>query len=203
MKNIFALFLVMFCMSVHSIAKVFTINVADNSLTPASFTAHTGDTIRWLCLKGVHATISKTIPQGATSWNNNISSGNTSFTYVPNITGTYNYECTFKSYTHLPGRFTVVNRSGINQANKKSIISVYPNPASSTLHVQFHLRHMNSTGIPVSLTMIDKDGKTWIMRKFDVFKNTDLDLQDIPDGTYYLHAEQGNNVYNQQIIISH
>lgn len=203
MKKTVTLFVITFCIAVSTFAKVYTVTVTNNSFTPATFTIHTGDTVTWIWTKGAIAISSTSIPTGATSWNSSITAANRSFSYIANITGTYNYDCTYNSAATMNGQFTVVSRSGGGHGNSMSIITVYPNPASSTLHVRFNFRRMSSTGIPVLLTMIDKDGKNWIRRKFDVLKNTDLDLQDIPDGNYYLHAEQGTSTYDEQIIIAH
>src|SRR5262245_14694334 len=74
-----------------------TVQINVNSLTfsPANVNINLGDTIKWKWVSGTHTTTSTTIPGGAAGWSMNINSGATIFTYVPAVTGTYNYQCNF------------------------------------------------------------------------------------------------------------
>lgn len=83
--------------------------MANFAFTPSSFTINLGDTVKWVWVSGSHTTKSTNIPNGASSWDHaiNSSSGNTSFIYVPSVTGTYNYKCNIHPTTML-GSFTVV-----------------------------------------------------------------------------------------------
>ncbi len=197
MKNV--LLLVALLAGFHSFATVHTISVADFSFSPASaVTAHPGDTILWTWASGTHTTTSTTIPGGATAWNSSITSSVTSFRYIPTVVGTYNYECTIHASMGMTGSFVVVSGAGVDNVNKTAIISAYPNPVSKSLHIQF-----NNTGSSVTITLEDMNGKQVLNRKFKVLKDVDIDVQDIPNGNYVLYARQGNNVYNQQLVISH
>jgi len=87
-----------------------TITAQDFSFTPSSVSANLGDTIVWTWISGSHTTTSTTIPGGATSWDHPLNSqdGNTSFMYVPSVTGTYNYQCNFHAVLFgMIGSFTV------------------------------------------------------------------------------------------------
>jgi len=203
MKKSLLLFAAIFCIVYPSFATIDTIIAADRSFTPSSFTAHPGDTIMWVWGQGVHTTTSKTIPTGAIAWSSNLTSTSTSFMYVPVFAGIYNYECTNHSSAGMMGRFIVANSTAISNENPISIITVYPNPVSTSLHIQFNSQELPSAGLPVFLTLTDMNGNTLISKRFRVLKDRDIDLSDIPDNTYYLHAEQGNNTYNQQLIVSH
>jgi plastocyanin len=69
-----------------------------------------GDTIRWEWVSGFHTTTSAAIPDGAASWDSPITPTITSFEYVVQVPGTYNYVCT----PHVPGMvatFTVLPAS--------------------------------------------------------------------------------------------
>ncbi len=89
-------------------AAIQVVNVANFSFTPSSFSINAGDTVMWVWVSGSHTTTSQGIPAGATTWNQNINSsaGNTSFIYVPGISGTYNYHCSIHP-TSMIGSFTV------------------------------------------------------------------------------------------------
>jgi len=187
---------------VHSFATVHTVVVADYSFTPNSVTAYPGDTILWTWSNGGHTTTSTSVPTGAATWNSNINSSSTSFMYVPAVVGTYAYECTIHASMGMTGSITVVNNTGINEVSSASIIKAFPNPVSTTLHIQFNFQY-NPTGLPVTVTLTDMNGKRVIKRKYKVFNDADIDVQDIPDGTYILFAKQGNDVYHQQLVVAH
>ena len=201
MKRITLLYLDIFCMVLQSFATVHTVVVGDFSFSPNSFTVQPGDTILWKWSNGRHTTTSTTIPSSAGSWNGDITYSSTSFTYVPTVPGTYNYECTVNPSMRMIGSFTVTNNTGntgINQVSSTPIIRVYPNPVSTSLHVQF-----NTTGLPVSILLMDANGEIVRKKKYKIFEDVDIDLQNIPNGTYILYAKQGNNTYNEELIISH
>ena len=203
MKKSLLLSAAIFCIVYPSFATIDTIIAADYSFTPSSFTAHTGDTIMWVWSQGVHTTTSKIIPTGAIAWSGNLTPTSTSFMYVPILAGTYSYECIIHSSSDMVGRFTVVNSSLDSDQNPASIITIYPNPVSTSLHIQFNPTQLPSAGLPVSLTLTDINGVMVIRKKFKALKDRDIDLTDIPNNTYYLHAEQGNETYDQQLIVSH
>lgn len=81
------------------------VNVANTVFSPGNFTINLGDSVKWVWVSGSHTTTSTTIPAGATAWNSTISQNITSFTYVPNVIGTYNYHCTI--HPTMIGQFTV------------------------------------------------------------------------------------------------
>ena len=84
------------------------VNVANFSFTPSSFSMNLGDTVKFVWVGGSHTTSSTSVPVGATTWDHPINStvGNTSFIYVPAVTGTYNYRCNIHP-TSMIGSFTV------------------------------------------------------------------------------------------------
>jgi len=95
--------------SLNAPATIVTIQVggATNSFSPSSTTVTLGDTVRWQWVAGFHTTTSTTIPSGAASWNQTMSSAG-SFDYVPAVTGTYNYWCVPHSPA-MAGTFTVTS----------------------------------------------------------------------------------------------
>lgn len=91
-------------------ATIDSVSVQNISFTPSSFTMNLGDTVRWIWAGGTHTTTSTSVPSGANSWSNSINSTNTTFTYVPNKAGTYNYFCQIHGNS-MTATFTVVCNS--------------------------------------------------------------------------------------------
>jgi len=89
-------------------AAILTITVggASNTFSPSSATIFLGDTVRWQWAGGFHTSTSTSVPGGAATWNQSMTSAAGNFDYIPSVTGTYNYQCT----PHAPvmvGTFTV------------------------------------------------------------------------------------------------
>jgi plastocyanin len=90
-------------------AVVHTVQVGNFYFNPASINnVNPGDTIRWVWVAGSHTTTSSTIPAGAASWDELITSSNTTYEYIPVNEGTYNYVCTPHIGMGMVGNFTVV-----------------------------------------------------------------------------------------------
>lgn len=76
-----------------------TILVQDFSFSPANLNVSVGDTVKFQWVNGFHTTICNgvfpgtSLPNGAASWNTEISSGNAVFFYRVTTAGTYNYKC--------------------------------------------------------------------------------------------------------------
>jgi plastocyanin len=195
-RNLF-LFAFVFVLATKALGTTHTVTAADFSFTPSSFSMHLGDTVKWVWATGAsaHTTTSQTIPSGAATWNSNLSSTTTSFTYVPTVLGTYNYHCTIHS--SMTGSFTVVNGTGTNNLSVPAMISIFPNPAQAVLHVL-----VNSGYAPVSFTLTDMNG-TLVAAQYSLVDGIDLDLQNIASGNYILRAVQGDKIYSQQIAVAH
>ena len=90
-------------------AVVHTVQVGNFYFNPASINnVNPGDTIRWVWVAGSHTTTSSTIPAGAASWDELITSSNTTYEYIPVNEGPYNYVCTPHIGMGMVGNFTVV-----------------------------------------------------------------------------------------------
>ena len=78
------------------------------SFSPNSITdIKIGDTMKFVWLSGNHTTTSTSVPTGASTWNNPLNSGSTSFIYIITKSGTYNYQCNFHYAMGMTGSFTV------------------------------------------------------------------------------------------------
>lgn len=75
-------------------AVVHMIQVGNFFFNPSSLNVNVGDIIEWDWSAGSHTTTSATIPGGAASWDQPISSSNPTFQYTVTVAGTYDYVCT-------------------------------------------------------------------------------------------------------------
>src|SRR5689334_21462941 len=76
-------------------ATTWTVSVQNFSFTGNPTTVAVGDTIIWNWVNGTHNTTSTSVPSGAATWAAPITVSNTSFMYVVNTPGVYEYVCTF------------------------------------------------------------------------------------------------------------
>lgn len=104
--SIIAVTLFTLCFGVsEALAVKHVVNVQNYSFVPANLNVYVGDTIRWVWVNGSHTTTSTTIPLGAPSWDEPITSGNPVYEYRVTMAGVYNYLCTPHSSSQI-GSFT-------------------------------------------------------------------------------------------------
>lgn len=85
------------------------------------------------------------------------------------------------------------NSVGINEPNNELNISIYPNPASNQVTIL-------SDGKPMLVMFYDLMGKEIISRQFSGISNN-LDVSRIAKGMYVLKILEGENEYQQKIVI--
>lgn len=115
MKLLYKFLPLWFCIGIllvsnRSVATIYTIQVGLNgnlSFSPSGLSIALGDTVRFQWVSGSHTTTSTSVPGGGVSWNQNITSGSTTYTYKPAVIGTYNYRCTPHVGMGMIGSFTV------------------------------------------------------------------------------------------------
>ena len=93
--------------------------------------------------------------------------------------------------------------------------SYYPNPATDELNVSYEPISNNTADIEVANTsvvkitedfeakLLDEKGKILLQGKNKKGSKVVLKTKDIPNGTYYLHIVDGEEVITNQIIIKH
>ena len=87
-------------------ATKWVVQVSNFVFTPSSLAnVLVGDTVRWEWVIGTHTTTSSTIPSGAPTWDEPITSTNQVFEYKVTIAGTYNYVCTPHASIGMIGSF--------------------------------------------------------------------------------------------------
>lgn len=75
-------------------ATIHTVLVGNYYFNPSSLNVTVGDTIKWQWVNGTHTTTSSSIPPGAATWDQPISSTFQVYEYKVTVAGTYNYVCT-------------------------------------------------------------------------------------------------------------
>ena len=183
---------------VSALATTYTVGVGGMSFSPSSLTVHPGDVITWTWTDGTHTTTSVSVPGGATSWNANINSSNTTFSYTPTVLGTYQYQCTFHASMGMVGTITVVSPTGIAPINANPVFNMYPNPSSDRVHIL-----LNDSREPATITLTNILGMQLVAENYDATKAVDLALAEIPAGTYFVNVIQGNKANKQELIVIH
>lgn len=167
-------------------ATVINVSVANFSFTPASFTATVGDTIKWIWVSGTHTTTSTSVPAGAATWDNPITSSSTSFEYIITTPGTYNYWCSIHT-TAMEGSFTVTPASvPVISASSKTFASVYPNPANAVLNI--HLTAYNANNELVITDILGKEIDKETLKDI----NTAIDISKWEKGIYFYQLKCNN-----------
>jgi plastocyanin len=169
-------------------ATTHVVTVQNFSFTPATFTAVVGDTVEWEWVAGTHTTTSLTIPGGAATWNNNITSSATTFKYKVTVAGTYNYWCAIHQ-TMMEGSFTVTNPTAVPAVSNSSqvIAKVYPNPATSVVNIHLNIAPGNNI-----LLVNDMLGKEVVRKTLYNMDNT-LDVSGWKKGVYIYHLKSNEN----------
>ncbi len=108
MKKVYVLLFIAFVSINHLFAQVtHNVSVYNNLFGSSSISnVHIGDIIRFVWEEGPHTTTSTSVPSGAATWNAQLNSSSTIFSYTITHTGTYEYKCNFHS--GMTGSFEVV-----------------------------------------------------------------------------------------------
>lgn len=173
-------------------ATIRTISVADFKFSPSAVNANVGDTIRWVWSSGTHTTTSGTIPNGATSWNANINSGNTTFDYVIPVAGTYNYFCSI--HPQMTGTINATSGTGISQLTASLSMSAFPNPFRDKITLSHHA----ADGITV-LNMVGAVVADFTVESAEV--KTILDLSSLPAGVYFVSTSKEGVITGTKRIV--
>jgi hypothetical protein len=81
----------------------------------------------------------------------------------------------------------------------QSLITIYPNPASNVITLSFEDQIQN----PVSVTLTDLSGKEMVKyANVDPSFNSNLDLNGLTDGFYFMKIKSGDKTLVKKIIIN-
>ena len=93
--------------------------------SPSSFSAHAGDTVKWEGDFSMHPLSSTSVPAGAASFH--MGSG-TSFSYVIETAGTYDYRCDTHVSVGMIGSFTVASSAVLPIAGSTAVETATARP---------------------------------------------------------------------------
>lgn len=181
-------------LTIRSLATIHMVTVQDFQFSPSSMNVKLGDTVMWMWVNGTHTTSSTQVPAGAAAWDNNITSASVSFMYVPTVAGAYNYRCNVHP-TLMSGSFTVVSNTAVASVANTGV-TVYPNPASADVHLQF------ADPAPTSISVINVLGSK--VSGVDMYtKDAALNVKDLPNGTYIVNIAHGDLMYKHELLVVH
>jgi plastocyanin len=107
MKKIFTLFAALLIFKM-SFATIHEVSVSDFQFSPANINVIVGDTVKWTWVSGFHTTSSTGVPGGAATWDANINSTSTTFSYKVTVAGAYTYQCNIHP-TQMQGTINASN----------------------------------------------------------------------------------------------
>ena len=102
-------FLALMFSNIQTYAVKHIVNVQNITFSPSTLNVSVGDTVRWVWINGTHTTTSVTIPAGANTWDQPITSTNTFYEYPVTVAGTYNYECSIHAAMGMTATFTATS----------------------------------------------------------------------------------------------
>src|SRR5689334_18216982 len=132
--SIYALFFML--VSLEANARIQSVEVADFSFTPSTFSIFTGDTIMWKLSSGTHSIQTLSVPPGSATFDSQIMSvAGETFTFIPEVAGSYTYQCGVHG-SIMQGSFTVMTAVGISEPNLSWMTHAYPNPFTERVTIE-------------------------------------------------------------------
>jgi plastocyanin len=86
-------------------AVTYTVQVGNYYFNPSSLNVEVGDIVKWVWVEGTHTTTSTSVPAGAASWDEPITSGSQTYSYTVTTAGTYDYVCSLHAGMGMVGSF--------------------------------------------------------------------------------------------------
>jgi plastocyanin len=171
---------IIFCLAaLNSGATMHFVQVANNTFTPPSLNVTVDDTIVWQWVAGTHTTTSTSVPAGALSWDEPMTSAAPIFMYIVTVAGNYSYHCSI--HAGMIGTI-VAATNGINNPTLAEALKI--TQTGEDLNVDYFQNHSGMS----SIALYDLTGK--------ISRNISNEYQ--PSGDYKLTfstAGLGKGVY--------
>jgi plastocyanin len=152
--------------------------------SPSELTIGTGDTVVWTNTGGTHNVngLKSVFPSNPESFGNDLGT-QWVYSFVFNTPGEYDYRCDAHYTAGMTGTITVVSEStGLHQNRNDPYLSVYPNPASTTVHV--------SAGADMRTVSVYSLSGTRILSLVELNEtNHQVSLEGIPAGVYFVEVD--------------
>lgn len=189
MKKI--ILLLLFIFGVHAAgAKTHVVEVVNFEYVPDELSIEVGDTVHFQWIEGVHPTESKdgaweTFPMNKES---------TDYFLVLDQPGSYDYICTLHESLGMVGTIVVQGPSSVEELSADEMISIYPNPATEVLYLNYNLSLIDEISVYNLL------GKPLL--SFSPLNGTQsIDVSGLPNGPYYLVLKSGNDILKSKKFI--
>lgn len=162
--------------------------------TDVDLTINEGDTVIWTWGDEMPHTVENDPGNSVETFNSGTITGmGSTFSHTFTVVGANDYFCLFHAST-MAGTITVNEILGVDD-NKLNTISMYPNPASSTLNLV--LPKTMQTG---QIAVIDILGKQVYSQEFESQENISIDILSWNTGTYFLKVISGENTQTEIFI---
>lgn len=175
-------------------ATIHTVQVANNTFTPQTFTAAVGDTVRWVLSAGTHTTTSTaaSIPAGASPWDQTLSTVGQTFDYKIMVAGNYGYVCNF--HPGMAGGFTASASTGVEEQALNVVFAAYPNPFKEKLTI-------THSGIE-KINVFNMTGSKVASFEVSVYDTkTVLDLSALPAGVYFFSTIKQDAIVETKRVV--
>ena len=204
MKKIYILLLITIALmtnTVNSNGAIIIVNVSNFAFTPANFTLNSGDTIIWHLSGGTsHTTTSTSVPAGANTWDQTLTSSSQVYEYIPTVAGAYNYVCTFHS--SMVATFTVITPLGIPTLNAVPELSLISSFSSSN---ELNIAYTIPVTTKATIVMNDILGKSVqkIMSSSVAagIYTKNISIANFPKGIYILELMTSEARISKKIVI--
>ncbi len=98
--------------------------------------------------------------------------------------------------------WSVPGTVGIEDTEESSITSIYPNPANSTAFVNYNLTQNSNVTITIHNMLGEEVYSTASIPQTAGEYKTQLDLNGLSDGVYFLKLQTDNKTYTQKLVIN-
>ncbi|MDP2687326.1 MAG: T9SS type A sorting domain-containing protein [Aequorivita sp.] len=160
-----------------------------------NLTIDEGDTVIWTWQDAVPHTVENEVGNSVETFNSGVITGmGETYSYTFTVVGNNDYFCGVHGAGSMSGTITVLEVLGVED-NKLNKISVYPNPASSTLNLVLP-KNMQAGQI----TVFDILGKQIHSEEFESKDNVSINILNWNAGSYFLKVVSGENSQTERFI---
>ncbi len=154
-----------------------------------------GDTVIWTWGDSAPHTVQNEVGNSVETFNSGVITGmGETYSYTFTVVGDNDYFCGIHGAGSMSGTITVMEVLGVEE-NKLNKISVYPNPASSTINLV--LPKNMQTG---QITAYDVLGKLIYTQEFESEDNIAINILNWNTGSYFLKVISGENMQTERFI---
>ncbi|SRX72292.1 T9SS type A sorting domain-containing protein [Aequorivita antarctica] len=163
--------------------------------TNVDLTIDQGDTVIWTWGDAAPHTVENEVGNSVETFNSGIITGmGETYSYTFTVVGDNRYLCGIHGAASMSGTITVREVLGVEENNLNKI-SLYPNPASSTLNLVLS-KNMQSGEIAV----YDILGKQIYSEEFESKDNISINIMGWNTGSYFLKVVSGENMQTERFI---